>query len=600
MSSISPRWDLTNVYPGLESPEFKDALTRYAQKVGELEAVFAGRVARLGPDADKSELSAALADLLDRFNDLGEQASTIGPYINSFVSTDSRNMLARRLDSEFDLVNVRMRQLNTRFQAWVGSLAPVLDSLIASNETVAAHAFAVREAAEQSKYLMPQELEELAAELSLSSTTLWSNLQGVVTSQLTTEFELDGEVKTLPLPALINLHSHPDEAVRRRAYEAELAVLASAREPLAAAMNGIKGTTNTLNRRRGRVDALHQALDDSRIDRATLDAMLGAMEESFPMFRKYWRAKARRMGKAQLAWWDVFAPSGESKKVYGWDEARAFILKHFGSFSPKLEDLARRAFDGAWIDAEQRPGKRGGAFCMKVWGPRESRILSNFDGSLDQVSTLAHELGHAFHNQCLYAANKRPLQADTPMVLAETASIMCETVVMQAVLAETTDPAEQLNILETSLIGDAQVIVDITSRFLFEKEVFERREKSELSADDLCDIMRRAQLATYGDALDADHLHPYMWTWKPHYYRAELSFYNFPYAFGLLFGTGLYAIYKQRGEAFVPDYINLLASTGEDRAAELAARFGIDIRDRKFWADSLAVISEKIDRYCEL
>jgi oligoendopeptidase F len=192
------------------------------------------------------------------------------------------------------------------------------------------------------------------------------------------------------------------------------------------------------------------------------------------------------------------------------------------------------------------------------------------------------------------------MQADTPMVLAETASIMCETIAMQAVLDETTDAGEQLNILETSLIGDAQVIVDIYSRFLFEKEVFERREKSELSADDLCDIMRRAQIATYGDALDERYLHPYMWTWKPHYYRAELSFYNFPYAFGLLFGTGLYAIYKQRGAAFVPDYVNLLASTGEGSAAELAARFGIDIRDRKFWADSLAVIGEKIDRYCSL
>jgi pepF/M3 family oligoendopeptidase len=575
-------------------------MARYEQKVGELEQVFAGRVAALGPDSPRAEVAAALADVLARFNDLGERAGTLGPYIASFVTTDSRNTFARRLDSEFDLIGVRFRQLNTRFQAWAGSLAPVLDDLIASEPTVAAHTFVVREAAEQSRYLMPQEQEELAAELSLSSTTLWSNLQGVVTSQLTSEFELDGEVKTLPLPALINLHSHPDEAVRRRAYEAELAVLASAREPLAAAMNGIKGTTNTINRRRGRADALHQALDDSRIDRATLEAMLGAMEESFLTFRKYWRAKAHRLGKEQLPWWDVWAPSGESKKVYGWEEARAFILRHFAGFSPKLAELARRAFDGGWIDAEQRPGKRGGAFCMKVWGPRESRVLSNFDGSLDQVSTLAHELGHAFHNECLFAAGKPPLLADTPMVLAETASIMCETVVMQAVLGETTDPAEQLNILETSLIGDAQVIVDIYSRFLFEREVFERREKSELSADDLCDAMRRAQLATYGDALDERYLHPYMWTWKPHYYRSELSFYNFPYAFGLLFGTGLYAIYQQRGEAFVPDYVDLLASTGEGPAAELAARFGIDIRDRKFWSDSLAVIGEKIDRYCAL
>jgi oligoendopeptidase F len=600
MSVAPPRWDLSNVFPGLESAEFVAAMARYEQQVGELERVFAGTAAQLDPESDRGELCAALDDLVLRFDDVVELLGTLKPYINSFVSTDSRNTLARRLDSELDLVSVRMRQQSLRFRAWVGTLLPILDELIAASEIATAHAFAIREAAEQSKYLMSEEMEALAAELSLSSTTLWSNLQGVLTSQLTTGFELDGEAKTLPLPALINLHSHPDEAVRRRAYEAELAVLASAREPLAAAMNGIKGTANTLNRRRGREDALHQALDDSRIDRATLDAMLGAMQDSFPTFRKYWRAKAQRLGKERLPWWDVWAPVGESKKQFSFDEARAFILKRFGSFSPKLEDLARRAFDGNWIDAEQRPGKRGGAFCMKVWGQRESRVLSNFDGSLDQVSTLAHELGHAFHNECHFAAGKRPLQADTPMVLAETASIMCETIVMEAVLDETTDAAEQLNILETSLIGDSQVIVDITSRFFFEKEVFKRREKSELSADDLCDIMRRAQLDTYGDALDERHLHPYMWTWKPHYYRSELSFYNFPYAFGLLFGTGLYAIYRQRGEAFFADYIELLASTGEGTAAELAGRFGIDIRDRKFWADSLAVIGEKIDRYCAL
>ncbi len=600
MFTNPPRWDLSNVYPGLQSAEFTAAMTCYEQQVSALESLFDERVANLSPGAQPAACALLVGDVIRRFNSLYDQAGTLRPYMTSFVATDSRDTVARRLESELDLVSVRLKQLGTRFRALMGKLAPVLDQLLAEDEIAATHAFALTEMVDQSKYLMPEALEGLAAELSLSSTNLWGNLQGVITSQLTTELELDGEVTRLPLPALINLHSHPSEEVRHRAYDAEIALLASAREPLAACMNGIKGTANTLNRRRGRTDALHAPVDESRIDRQTLDAMLGAMVDSFPTFRKYWHKKAKRLGKERLAWWDLWAPAGESKMVYTFDEARCFILKHFGSFSPKLEDLARRAFDGGWIDAEQREGKRGGAFCMKVWAPRESRVLSNFDGSLDQVSTLAHELGHAFHNECHFVAGKTPLQSDTPMVLAETASIMCETVVMQAVLAETTDPAEQLNILETSLIGDAQVIVDIYSRYLFEKEVFERREGGELSAVDLCDIMRRAQVVTYGDGVDERYLHPYMWTWKPHYYRTELSFYNYPYAFGLLFGTGLYAIYQQRGAAFVPDYINLLASTGEGRAADLAARFGIDIRSRSFWENSLAVIGEKIDLYCQL
>lgn len=318
------------------------------------------------------------------------------------------------------------------------------------------------------------------------------------------------------------------------------------------------------------------------------------------MFRKYFQAKAKKLGKERLAWWDVYAPMGKTGKLYSFAEARDLIVDNFEKFSPQLAELAKRAFDNNWIDAEQREGKRGGAFCMTIPVVKESRILSNFDGSFDQVSTLAHELGHAFHNYCIFKANKTELQRQYPMTLAETASIMCETIVTQAVLSRTHEPQEELALLEAQLNNASQVIVDIYSRFLFEKEVLERREKSELSPDDLNEIMERAQKATYGDGLDEQYLQKFMWTWKPHYYSPDAPFYNFPYAFGLLFATGLYAIYQQRGADFVPDYINLLASTGEDSAASLARRFGIDITRRKFWDDSLAIIAKQVDRYCEL
>jgi pepF/M3 family oligoendopeptidase len=595
-----PRWDLTNVYPSLESKEFDSAIERVKDRIDDLEKYFSEQVAKTNAKTPVKKLASLAGGAIERFNALYELSGTIRSYIYSFVSTDSHNQLAMKKQSEFEQVGVRMQNLNTRFLAWAGKLSPVLDKVIAADPVAGSHAFMLKNAAEQSKYMMNETEEALAAELSLSGSNAWSKLQGTVTSQLTVDFELDGEVKKLPMPALINLHSHPDEAVRRRAYEAEMSAWESVRESLAAAMNGVKGTANTLNSRRGRTDALHAPIDMARIDRPTLEAMLSAMEASFPMFRKYFKAKARRLGKEKLDWWDVFAPSGDNSKTYSYQEARDFILENFGRFSPDLASFAKRAFDHNWIDAEQREGKRGGAFCMGVPAVKESRVLCNFDGTLDQVGTIAHELGHGFHNECAYAAGKTELQQDTPMTLAETASIMCETIAMEAVLAQTSDPREQLAILETSLIGDAQVIVDIYSRYLFEKEVFERREKAELSADDLCEIMERAQMVTYGDGVDENHLHKYMWTWKPHYYIDGLSFYNFPYAFGLLFATGLYAIYLKRGADFVPDYKNLLASTGEGTAADLAARFGIDIRSRKFWKDSLAVIRRKIDRYCEL
>lgn len=600
MTLTAPRWDLSNVYPGLESKEYQSAVHDLKAKIAAQELYFNQNIALLNADAPLPKLAEAMGQLIDAFNAIFDLSATLRAYLHSFISTDSHDTTAMRLQSEFEQANVSLQKLSTRFSTWVGNLAPHLPGMILVNSNVAAHAFMLKETAEQSKYLMSEPEEALSAELNLSGANAWSKLQGTVTSQLTVDFELDGTTQKLPMPALINLHSHPEADVRKRAYQAEMNAWQTAREPLAACMNGVKGTVNTLNRMRGRTDALHGPLDQARIDRPTLEAMLGAMQASFPVFRRYLQAKARRLGTEKLAWWDIFAPTGKTARSFSFDEAREFICEHFNNFSPEMGDFARNAMKKGWIDAEQREGKRGGAFCMGVPLVKESRILSNFDGSLGQVSTLAHELGHGFHNSCTYQAGKTALQRNTPMTLAETASIMCETIVKHAALDQAKDPQEQLAILEVSLIGHTQVIVDVYSRYLFEKEVFERRASAELSADDLCDIMERAQRETYGDGIDENTLHKYMWTWKPHYYYAGLSFYNFPYAFGLLFGTGLYAIYQQRGADFVPDYKDLLASTGEGSAAELAGRFGINIRSSKFWEDSLSVIAAEVDRYCAL
>jgi len=599
MTTTPPHWDLSNVYPSLESKEFESAVGESKAQLDAYEKFLTELISKVNASTPAAELGVLLGEAIDRTNKLYNLMGTTISYIQSFVATDSRNTLAMRKLSEYEMVLVRARILGTKFQTWVGKLAPVLEAAIETNQTCHEHAFHLMKTARQARYLMSDAEETLAAELSLSGSNAWSKLQGTITSQVTVDFELDGEVKKLPMAALINLQqTHPDEAVRRRAYETELKAWDAVREPLAACMNGVKGFTNVLNKHRGRDDALHSAIDEANIDRLTLEAMLAAMEKSFPAFRRYFKTKARRLGKEKLAWWDLFAPLGSSEKKYTWKEARAFILETFNKFMPDLATFAERAFDNHWIDAEIREGKDGGGFCMAIMRVKESRVLCNFQGSLSDVLVIAHELGHAFHSECAFKAGKTELQMETPMTLAETASIMCETIVLEALLAQSANPQEELAILERGLVGDAQVIVDIFSRYLFEKEVFTRREKSELSVDDLCDAMERAQKATYGDGLDENYLHKYMWAWKSHYYAT--SFYNFPYAFGLLFGTGLYAIYQQRGPAFLRDYTNLLASTGEASAADLAARFEIDIRSLKFWEDSLAEIVKKIDRYCEL
>jgi pepF/M3 family oligoendopeptidase len=324
--------------------------------------------------------------------------------------------------------------------------------------------------------------------------------------------------------------------------------------------------------------------------------MQTAVTESFEDFRRYYKTKAKFLGKESLPWFDLFAPiaaEGDPKK-WTWDEATNFVEEHFSSFSDKMGGMAKRAFAERWVDAEPRDGKRDGAFCMGV-RKDESRVLMNFTGSVNGVGTLAHELGHAFHNVNL--AERTPLQKNTPMALAETASIFCQTIVTQAALKEL-PTSERLGIIEADLQSTAQVIVDIHSRFLFEKGVFEGREARDLSVDELNELMLDAQRQTYGDGLDGDKLHPYMWAVKPHYYGA--SYYNWPYTFGELFGTGLYSQYLNDPEAFRGNYDDLLSSTGLADAAELCSRFDIDITKPDFWRSSLDVVRGRIDEFVKL
>jgi pepF/M3 family oligoendopeptidase len=595
-----PHWDLTNIFPSLDSQEFAQAIQKMNERLEDLEGFTRqNQVNAAAPvTGDAAQLAPLIDGYLERINAVMVLFRTLATYTSLQVSVDSYNSLAKRKLSEIEQYGVRIDQLSVPFQAWLGKRAQFLPAVIERGGPAGRHAFFLKETAEQSQYLMSEAEEALASELSLSGAEAWNKLQGTICSQLGVPFERDGEVKKLPMTALINLHSNPDSEIRRRAYEAELEAWKAVCEPLASALNGVKGAAVTLQKRRGRQDALHASLDQARIDRPTLEAMMAAMRSSFPAFRRYLQVKAARLGKPALPWYDLFAPVGKLDRRLSFSQAQSFIVEQFGRFSGELADFAQAAFERHWIDAEPRDGKQGGAFCASIMALEESRVLCNFDGSLDQTFTIAHELGHGFHNYCMIG--KTPLQRATPMTLAETASTFCETIVTEATLSQASGREEVLSILETSLIGATQVIVDISSRYLFEKEVMERRARAELAADELCEIMDKAQKATYGDGLDERYLHPYMWTWKPHYYFADLNFYNYPYAFGLLFGTGLYAIFKERGAAFLPDYKALLASTGEDNAANLAARFGIDIRRQEFWESSLKVIEKRINQYVAL
>lgn len=587
-----PHWDMTPIFPGLDSPEFKSGFQSLTEAIDNLTALFdrynVNRSEMISVDDDTV---ARFDEVLTGWNDFLENYRTIGSYISCILATDTRDNLTQSRFSELQGQGVRVSMLATRFTAWVGSLD--VEALIERSSLGMEHAFLLRQSWESARHLMSPDEEMLAAELHPSAGGAWEKLHINYTSQLSVELEQDGEKVTLPMSGIRNLAFDADREVRRRAYEAELAAWKKAEVPVAAALNSVKGVVSTLARKRGWGSALEEALFDSNIDQATLDAMMGAARESFPDFRRYLRAKARALGLDSLKWYDIFAPVGESTRVWEYEDAMRFITEQFGSYSMRLGDFATRAFNENWVDAEPRVGKRDGAFCSGIRRD-ESRVFVNFKPSYGGMSTLAHELGHAYHN--LAKAERTTLQKSTPMTLAETASIFCETIVRNAALQDAS-PQEQLTILEASLQDSCQVVVDITSRFIFESAVFEKRRERELTADEFSALMLDAQKQTYGDGLDPDALHPYMWAVKPHYYRVGLSFYNFPYMFGLLFGLGLYAQYKQDPETFQRNYDDLLSSTGLDDAAGLAARFGIDIRTPDFWRASFDIIREDIAKF---
>ncbi len=587
---VLPHWDMQTVFPGLESDEFTAAFQSLIQAITDLVALFdAHGINRVEASPLDDATIATFDAIVGRMNETLEAVNTVRSYLFSFLTTDSRNEVAQARFSELQPYFSKLDLMGTRFTAWIGSLD--VAGLIARSEIAAAHAYVLHKAHQGSLHLMSPGEEALASELGLTGSLSWQRMFTDFTSQLKVTVELDGETQTLPLTAAQNLAFRPERDVRERAHQAVLYTLEEAAVPLAAALNAIKGETLALCRRRGWETPLDMALFDNALDRPTLDAMMSACQDAFPHFQRYLKARARLMGLPVLAWYDQLAPLGQGSQSYSYADATAFVTRQFASYSPQMAGLAQRAFAENWIDAEPRAGKSGGAFCMSLRDD-ESRILLNFESSFTSVGTLAHELGHAYHNVAL--AQRTPLQKYLPMTLAETASTFCQKIVENAALA-TAVPQDQLIILDGLLEYATRVVLGATSNFLFEQSVFEKRTQRELSAAEFCALEIEAQKATRGDAIHPDHFHPYRWAYVPHYYIT--TYYNFPYIFGLLFGLGLYAQYQTDSAGFQAGYDDLLSSTGLGDAADLAARFGLDIRQKAFWQTSLDVLRADVDRF---
>lgn len=588
---MNQRWSLDTLYTSFDSSEFKSDMEKVDRKIEHIKNWVGKNLSNTGEPVRKIE------EYIEMKNDFFDLYSRVYDFSGLTTSVDAKNDIALHYQEILERKITNLTQPDVIFQKWLGTLQNI-ENIISSSDLLKEHRFFIMDTLNKGKYLLSEKEEVLISKMRNTGSSAWAKLQGLISSTLLVDITINGEQKQLPMTVVRNMAYDKDPVIRKTAYDAELKSYKKIEESSAACLNGIKGEVLTLSGMRKYKSPLHKTLEDSRMDSETLDAMLSAMKESLPVFHSYYRKKAEILDhKNGLPFYDMFAPIGSAEIEYTYEEARDFIVENFRTFSDKLADFAYNAFEKRWIDAEPREGKRGGAFCQNLHSIKESRILANFNESLSNTITLAHEIGHGYHGDCL--KNESYLNSDYPMPIAETASIFCETIVKNAALKNTAKD-EVLAILEQDISGSGQVIVDIYSRYLFETELFKRRAESSLSVKELKEIMLEAQKEAYGNGLDHEYLHPYMWINKSHYYYSEANFYNFPYAFGLLFGKGLYAEYLKRGQSFVKDYDRLLSVTGKMNIVDIAATMGVDVHSIDFWRGSLNLIKNDIEKFISL
>ena len=577
-------WNLDPIYKGFDDPAFEADMAALKDAVARIEA-FAATLAQAEPLAGLKE-GIALQEL---FVDL---LSKLAGYASLRQAADTKNPEAGSRMGQVMALYSGVAAPFAAFKEWATKLPDLMD-LVAGDEDLAAYTFYFSNMKDSSKYLLPGIGEAVMAKMGMSGGDAWSDMQQYLTSTVPVSYR----GTTTNLSSIRNLAYDPDPQVRKDAYEAELACYDRIKDAVAYALNSIKLETISDCQLRGYESPLQRTVYNNDMKMETLNAMLEAMDEYAPKFWQYLKAKAKALGyEGGLPWYELFAPMGASSTKFTAEDARNYLVNLFAEFDGELSDMVARAFDQAWIDFYPRDGKAGGAFCAGVECLGESRILTNFDGMFGDVVTLAHELGHAFHNQCI--ADHRPLNHDYSMPLAETASTFNECVVMASAISKAADRAEKIALVENQLQDATQIICDIYSRYRFETMVFANREEMFMNADTLCNFMLEAQKQSYGDGLDHDHLHPYMWVCKSHYYGP--TFYNFPYAFGGLFARGLYAQYEKEGAAFVPKYKKLLHTTTVATAEDVAKVADIDLTDKNFWRSALQMIADQIDLFCRL
>lgn len=576
-------WSLDVLYKGIDDPALQTDLSRLEAVVEEYKEAVAA--------LDAANATATIRKVIDVAEEMSLLNRRMGGYFHLRKSTNSSDSEGAAYTTKLSKLSTSTAKEEVLFQKFVGGLEN-LDEVIAADEVLSQYEFYFHQMQNAVSHKFGDEAEALFAQMNISGGRAWSDL--VAHMQASVEVDYKGEKITLS--AVRGMADSDDPEVRKSAYEAEIACYEKIKDSIAYALNSIKAQINLEAKLRGFENPLAMTLDQSRMQKETLDAMFQAMRESLPKFQEYLKHKAKLLGYENgLPWFEILAPMGNADSTtFTVEDAHHYLVEHFNTFAPDLAEMVDRAFKEEWIDFYPRNGKVGGAFCSNMPFVGQSRILTNFSGSFGSVVTLAHELGHAYHGQQIQ--DHRPMNTGYTMPVAETASNFNELIIVNDAIAKA-EGEEKIQLIESQIQDVTQIIVDIYSRFLFEDAVINRRNNTFMYSKDLEQIMIDAQKEAFGDGLDPNYLHPFMWCCKSHYYRPNLSYYNFPYAFGGLFSRGLYAKYLEEGEAFLPKYRALLTATTVDTVEHVAGIADLDLTNPEFWRTSLKMVEDQIDMF---
>lgn len=586
---LKQTWDLDAIFPGgSESVDF-------AKYLDDIEA---------GTKALWEEVSSgpvvgvqAWADRLVKIQKLLKGYKQAGSFISCLSAQNVHDKQAR-------VVHGRLLQLVAGFN----SILTVTDSQmlkiadddwaeLLSNEDIKPLAFNLNERRERAKKLMPTEMETLANELSVDGYQGWSEMYDVVTGRMSVTVDYKGKTESISPGQLANRMTDPDPNVRAYLMQKWEEAWAKEADLCAISLNHIAGYRLALYKRRGWDSFLWEPLKINRMSQETLDTMWDTINKNKDRLVTYMKRKKDYLGLSSFGWQDYNAPVGKAESRMSYDQAADFIVDKFGKVSGKMASLATRAFNERWIESEDRPGKRMGGFCTSFPESRQSRIFVTFSGTLGNVSTVAHEIGHAFHQSVMN--DLPPMAQQYAMIVAETASTFAELVVANAAVEAAASKEERLMLIDDHLAMAVQLLMNIQARFLFETHFYEARKKGVVSVDRLNQIMLDAQKEAFAGALDL--YHPTFWASKLHFYNVGVPFYNFPYTFGFLFAAGVYALAQKEGSAFEDKYVSLLRDTGRMQVEDLAkTHLGVDLTKPAFWQGALDSVLAHLPEYLEM